>query len=249
MLTEQLSSNETPQMREVVVYSTAGGEERTLTTDATTWEQLTAAFRENNISWSGMRVVEGNTEVTYFDPNITVRPDQKLPTEYERLVFFMAPVKVKSGLNIDTLPYWDCRSLIHNLISVNEGASDHFNVHRNYTNKSTEELRDLLRTWYDNDDTNCLANLAPDASNIEKINACIRCLEEIEGTEDVISVLNSLDFQIITRGGDMETQDVPVPVVNLAEAFFRNDPQVVKSYHDIHESLEGEFYDDEYEDY
>lgn len=241
MLTEQIGG-EAP-MREVVVYSTAGGEEVSIQTDATTWKELTEAFKENEISWKGMRVVEGNTEVTYFDPNITVRDDQKLPTEFDRLVFFMAPVKVKSGVDISTLPYWECRSLIHNLISTNEDASSHFNVDRNYTNKSTEELRALLTSWFNNaSEVNCLAELSETASNAEKVAACITCLEEIEGTEDVISVLNSLDFSV-EAADPAETPSRR----NLAREFFANDPQVsLSGDHDYEEDWDDE--DDDYYD-
>ncbi len=222
MLTEQIGGE--ALMREVVVYSTAGGEEVSLQTNASTWKELTEAFEENEISWKGMRVVEGNTEVTYYDPNITVRDDQKLPAEYDKLVFFMAPVKVKSGVDISTLPYWECRSLIHNLISTNEDASTYFNVDRNYTNKSTKELRALLTSWFNYaSEVNCLAELSETATNAEKVAACITCLEEIEGTEDVISVLNSLDF---SEDVSVDTAEPATLSRNLAKEFFANDPQV-----------------------
>lgn len=246
MLTEQIGG-EAP-MREVVVYSTAGGEEVSIQTDATTWKELTAAFRENEISWKGMRVVEGNTEVTYYDPNITVRDDQELPAKYDKLVFFMAPVKVKSGVDISTLPYWECRSLIHNLISTNEDASSHFNVDRNYTNKSTEELRALLTSWFNYaSEVNCLAELSETASNAEKVAACITCLEEIEGTEDVISVLNSLDF---SESVSADAADSATPSRNLAREFFANDPQVFLSGGGYDEEDDWDDDDDYYdEDY
>ena len=232
MLTEQLTQGTNP-LRTITVYSTAGGGETTLQSSATTWEELTSAFRESEIDWKNMRVVEGNTEITYYDPNIKVSSTQKLP-ELGNLVFFMAPVKVKSGADFSTLAYWACRRVISEIIEVNENAPSHFNQGRNYTNKSTLQLRDLLTSWFNNEDSNCLSQLSENASNQEKLQVSIDCLREIEGTEDVVSVLESISF-------DPVTDSIPTSTNKAVDFFAKLDLNIVDSHEKDCEDKEEDY--------
>ena len=148
----------------------------------------------------------------------------------------MAPVKVKSGADFSTLAYWDCRRVISEIIQVNEDAPVHFNQGKNYTNKSTLQLRDLLTSWFNNEDSNCLSQLSENASNQEKLQVSIDCLKEIEGTEDVVSVLESISVD------EPKSESLPTPVTNKAKDFFAKlDLDIVDDYEDDYEDEEEDY--------
>lgn len=76
-------------LREVTVYNTVGQNRKAVSTDVPTWGELQAVLSSNNIPFSGMSVVIGETQVT-LESSAAHLPEQDF-------TLFMMPQKVKSG--------------------------------------------------------------------------------------------------------------------------------------------------------
>jgi hypothetical protein len=124
--------------REIRIFSTKV--KKKFDTDVETWGQLKGILRENDISYSGMTAALSGSKLS-LEHN-----DAVLPTE--NFVLYLMPTKVKSGINIDTFSYMDLRMSIQGIIeSTGDTAKNFFNASKNYTRKTTEELRTLLKEW------------------------------------------------------------------------------------------------------
>ena len=124
--------------REIRIFSTKV--KKKFDTDVETWGQLKTILRENDISYSGMTAALSGSKLS-LEHN-----DAILPTE--NFVLYLMPIKVKSGINIDTFSYMDLRMSIQGIIeSTGDTAKNFFNASKNYTRKTTEELRTLLKEW------------------------------------------------------------------------------------------------------
>ncbi len=73
----------------ITVYNTLGQNESIVRTTASTWRQLQQALSEQGISYSSMKAVVGETQVTLESP------DAQLPEQ--DFTLFMFPQKVRSG--------------------------------------------------------------------------------------------------------------------------------------------------------
>lgn len=123
-------------MRKVKVYSTATGL-KVIESSATTWGELQADLDNNNVSYSGMNVVENVN-----NSNLTL-DEAKLPES--DFVLMLTPKKTKSGAD---LPYKEVRAKIQQIIAeYGDEAKAHFNVGKNYTMKSTADLNALYNSW------------------------------------------------------------------------------------------------------
>lgn len=76
-------------MKQVTVYSTAVSSSRTIETSAATWGELQSLLGEQGISYSGMKAVVGESQVT-LESNAAILPDSNF-------TLFLLPQKVKSG--------------------------------------------------------------------------------------------------------------------------------------------------------
>lgn len=124
--------------REIRIFSTKV--KKKFNTDVETWGELKGILRENDISYSGMTAALSGSKLS-LEHN-----DAVLPTE--NFVLYLMPTKVKSGINIDTFSYMDLRVAIQGIIeSTGDAAKNFFNSSKNYTRKTTEELRTLLKQW------------------------------------------------------------------------------------------------------
>ena len=124
--------------REIRIFSTKV--KTKFDTNVETWGQLKTILRENNINYSGMTAALSGSKLS-LEHN-----DAVLPTE--NFVLYLMPTKVKSGINIDTFSYMDLRMAIQGIIeSTGDTAKNFFNASKNYTRKTTEELRTLLKEW------------------------------------------------------------------------------------------------------
>lgn len=77
-------------MKQVTVYSTAGQNKRVIETTAATWGELQNLLADQGVSYSGMKAVVGETQVT-LESNAAMVPDSNF-------TLFLLPQKVKSGL-------------------------------------------------------------------------------------------------------------------------------------------------------
>lgn len=129
-------------MSKVTIFST-GGANKSIDVNSTTWGDLQKELSNHGVSTSGMKAVVGQTRVTLE------HKDAQIPSDDFNL--FLLPVKTKSGLTaaqIEALPYKDLRSELARLAAADgEAFKSHFNQSKNYTTKSTGELKELLITY------------------------------------------------------------------------------------------------------
>lgn len=137
-------------MRTITVYSSSGRDGHSIITDVTTWGSLKEELSAQNVQHDKMKAVIGETKNTLESSN-SVLPDGDF-------TLFLMPKKTKSGLfgkkkvdpsfDYKTAGYKDLRKFIVEQMETNkEKASAHFNDGKNYTNKTTEELRLLVESW------------------------------------------------------------------------------------------------------
>ena len=125
-------------MREIRVFSTKV--KKKLQSDVSTWGELKRILSVNNISYTGMNAALSGSKVSLQ------HNDAVLPTD--NFVLYLMPNKVKSGINIDAFSCMDLRVAIQEIIeSAGDSARNFFNTNKNYTRKTTEELRQLLKDW------------------------------------------------------------------------------------------------------
>lgn len=124
-------------MRKVKVYSTAFGL-KAINSTATTWGELQDDLTTNNVTFSGMNAVENVNNSTL------VLNEARLPEG--EFVLMLTPQKTKSGSD-----YKIVRAKVVEIITTyGVPAKEHFNQGgRNYTNKSTAELFELITLWND----------------------------------------------------------------------------------------------------
>lgn len=77
-------------MKQVTVYSTQGQNKQVVNTSAGTWGELQSILGAHGVSYSGMKVVVGESQVT-LESNAAVLPEGDF-------TLFLLPQKVKSGV-------------------------------------------------------------------------------------------------------------------------------------------------------
>jgi hypothetical protein len=127
----------------VTVFSTGGKTGIDINTEATTWKQLKQELSKVGVSTSGMKAVVGQSKVSLE------HEDAQIPQQ--DFTLFMLPVQTKSGYSIpdaatiEAMPYGMLRNLLKDIAAADGDAfKDFFNQGKNYTTKSTQELKDLL---------------------------------------------------------------------------------------------------------
>ena len=123
---------------EVKVFSTQMGE-KTVTTQATTWEELQGDLKKQGISFNKMKAVIGETKLT-LEAGGAMLPAQGF-------TLFLMNKKTKAGMgkkHYASHKYGELRGSIRYILDKDPSAASHFNKEKNYTTKGTEVLRDLL---------------------------------------------------------------------------------------------------------
>lgn len=121
---------------QVKVYSTQMGE-RTVQTNAVTWDDLQVDLTKAGITFAGMKVVIGESK------HVLEAGGSSVPQE--DFTLFLMNKKTKAGYG--NMSYRNMRSEIQSLVNSSDEAKAFFNKGRNYTTKKTEELRTLLIKW------------------------------------------------------------------------------------------------------
>lgn len=128
-------------MKKVIVFSTVGATGKEIQTEALNWGELQKQLDREGVKYEGMKAVDGATKVT-FEANDASLPEGDLN-------LFLFPVKTKSGgIDATNMSYGEIRATIKAAFEADkDGANAHFNVDKNYTNKSTDQMRQLLATY------------------------------------------------------------------------------------------------------
>lgn len=131
--------------RKITVFSTAGRSGKVIETDSLNWGALQTDLKSQGVSFSGMKAVVGKTRVN-LEHSEAVLPD-------EDFTLFLFPEKTKSGAGltaaqVEAMPYADLRSTLKDLAAADgERFKEHFNKDKNYTTKSTGDLKSLLISY------------------------------------------------------------------------------------------------------
>lgn len=185
--------------KKITVFSTSGKSQE-IVTDALDWGTLKNELSAKGINVSGMQSVIGKSKLVLAH-NDAVLPDGDF-------TLFNYPTKTKSGSvasDIDGLSFADLRAKLKDLQSENADAfKSHFSADKSYTNKSSADLKTLLKTY------------KPKASKgtSTKAVATTKAAEPAKATKSVASVVDSVSKakavkKAIAESEVKETKELP----------------------------------------
>lgn len=131
--------------RNITVVSTGSSKAKAIESSALNWSALQTELSKNGVTHSGMKAVIGKSKVNLENPD-AILPD-------DDFTLFLFPTRTKSGATytaaqIAAMPYSEIRGAIKAAIESDPtGAKSHFNVDKNYTIKSTDDLKALLTSY------------------------------------------------------------------------------------------------------
>lgn len=128
-------------MKKVIVFSTRGTG-KAIETNALNWGELQAELSKAGVEYQGLKAVDGATKHT-FEAKDALLPEGDMN-------LFLFPVKTKSGagVNPSSMTFGDLRAFIKEAFEKDkDNANAHFNEGKNYTNKSTDTLRELVASY------------------------------------------------------------------------------------------------------
>lgn len=141
--TEQAVVAQGQAVRTITLYATKGGKKEKVETDVTTWKELRKIAKDAGYDVDKLLSTEN---VTRHD---LVNDEALLPEG--PFTLFMRPKQVKSGGytgELSALVYKEIKTGIkEDLDLYGDVAKAHYNEGKNYTTKSTEELRKLLGSF------------------------------------------------------------------------------------------------------
>lgn len=130
----------TQAVRTITLYATKGGKKAKLETDVTTWKELKSLAKAEGYDVDKLLSTEN---VTRHD---LVNDEALLPEG--AFTLFMRPKQVKSGNRGEGLSYKEIKAAIKEDFTAHPAeAAAHYNEGKNYTTKSTEDLRGLLSSF------------------------------------------------------------------------------------------------------
>ena len=181
-------------MRTITLFTTYGGIKK-IETDVQTWGELKSLAEAQGIDTSRLIATES---VRKTDLN---HAEAVLP-EGNFTVFFRK-AETKAGADFSQASYRDCRNEISEIYKRDENAKDHFNQGgKNYTNKSTEELRTLIISYY--------ASQEVSEEELEEE------LEDVYSTDEE-SATEELQEQIVPEGQHISLKDYFAEVARVLE--------------------------------
>jgi hypothetical protein len=177
-------------MREIRIFSTKV--KKKLQSDVSSWGELKTLLNVNDIRYTGMNAALSGSKVSLQ------HNDAILPTE--NFVLYLMPNKVKSGINIDAFSYMDLRVSIQEIIeSTGDTAKNFFNTNKNYTRKTTEELRQLLKDWN--------IQVPVKSSNSVGLESIIKALQEMNHNKCITDAILLLQSAISSWEDEDELQE------------------------------------------
>ena len=207
-------------MRNITIFSTQGinGPQK-IESSATHWGELRDQIKEQfpDINLNSLKAVEGIGQHTLESSQSTLPEGE--------FTLFLMPSKTKSGIDADSMGYWDLRNAIHQLITqYPDQAASFFNTGRNYTNKSANELRRLYGEWMTNEET--------DVEIEEEImNACPP--NSVEIVLETILVTYSEELEKAPRAAELINE--AITVIKEGEEKYQLMEQYDEIYKNIHE--------------
>lgn len=127
--------------RVITIYSTKGAKKAKIETDVTTWGELQTLVKKEGYDLDKLHATE-NINKSDLVNNAAVLPTGEF-------TIFLRPKQTKSGAErADGLAYKDIKAMIKSDIEAHEEAGKaHYNEGKNYTTKSTDELRSLANSY------------------------------------------------------------------------------------------------------
>lgn len=245
------TENQTATKRVITIYSTKGAKKAKIETEATTWAELKPLISKAGYDLNSLHATE-NVNKTDLVNEAAVLPT----TEF---TVFLRPKQTKSGAGrADGLAYKDIRNMIKGDIeSYPDAGKEHYNQGKNYTTKSTDELRDLANSFVapagnaevkkekpakvekvsaEHIEETTVVEMT-NADHVENIKHDLKCIIENASSEDVKErakelledFLPGLEAEV---ANDSEAKTTKVEATNIAD--------VVKSVADSKESAEDE---------
>jgi hypothetical protein len=129
--------------RQVLLYSTVGKQKVLVETDAKTWGELipTVLDKYGISDIAKFKCVIGDTKLT-LESREAVLPDKDF-------ALFILPKKTKAGIDIDNAPYRELKAEIKSILNENPDMKEFFSYNgRNWTQLSTDKMRELLKEYY-----------------------------------------------------------------------------------------------------
>lgn len=126
-------------MSKITIFSTKGQKKSVIESSATTWGELKKELADANIPTWGMRAIIGENKNT-LESSVAV-----LPVDFD-FTLFLSPIKVKSGVNINSMNRKVLYAFIKEQRSSNTEAITFFS---GYPSKSTDNLKKLVKKWLD----------------------------------------------------------------------------------------------------
>lgn len=129
------------KQKTITLFSTGGKSGIEIATTSTKWGELKKEIEKQGYSLSNTKAVIGKSKVNLE------HPDAELPED--NFTLFLLPVRTKSGSlsasEVEALPYSELRKKLSELAaSDGEKFKAFFNVGKNYTTKTTADLKTLL---------------------------------------------------------------------------------------------------------
>lgn len=194
-------------MSNVKVFSTQMGEKQ-VDANVSTWGELKDVLSNNGISYSGMKAVIGETKVT-LESSSAQLPEGDF-------TLFLMPKKTKSGVDHSGLGYREIRARIKDILEENPDAKDHFNQGRNYTTKSTSDLRSLLEEYDEQQETSTeTAQETPAATPTESTDDQ-SSNSDLKKFRQALDIIDQLDFSEVDEELHEEIHDTKT---NLEEYY------------------------------
>ena len=145
-------------MSTVTIFSTKGKKRSSVETNGcTTWGELKGILNSEGIETNNMKAIIGENQVTLESSKAI------LPLDFN-FTLFLTPIKVKNGLNIDSMGYKECKEFIKA-----NGGSEEFG---NYTRMTTETMRSVITDYL-------VAQGAEEVSNTEATELVDQCIDAL----------------------------------------------------------------------
>lgn len=195
------------QTRVITVFSTKGKQKAKIETDVTSWGSLKPLLAEEGYDLNSLLATES------IGRHDLVNEDAVLPDG--EFTVFLRPAKTKSGADVANMSYKELRAATKSAIETGgDAAKDHFNAGKSYTNKSTDDLRELLHDWNASNSTS--VGTSTDFSNLtpqEKVDLILQLAQEVSDDSS-----NNFSITVNVEGEDVDLDAVETEeLTKLAE--------------------------------
>lgn len=191
----------TTRVREITVFSTKGKQKTKIETGVTSWKNLKYLLTKEGYDLSNLLATES------IGRHDLVNEDAVLP-EGEFTVF-LRPAKTKSGADVDIMSYKELRAAIKSAIEIGgDYAKKHFNAGKSYTNKSADNLRELLHDWNVSSFNSVTTTDFSNFTSQEKIDLILQLTQEVSNDDSNNFSITVKDFRKNVDFDAIETEEL-----------------------------------------